>query len=80
MTEVQGPAAPIPTLDDVKRVAEVVNANGQDKEIVCRIFVCPSENTDVVRGAAKFAIAAYMNVPVYAEFQRWLGRKARNII
>jgi len=24
--------------------------------------------------AAKFAIAAYLNVPVYAEFHRWLGR------
>ena len=49
-------------------------AGGQPKEIVCRIFCCPSENTEVVRQAAKFAIAAYLNVPVYAEFHRWLGR------
>ncbi len=27
-----------------------------------------------VRAAGKFAIAAYLNVPVYAEFHRWLGR------
>jgi hypothetical protein len=60
--------------DDVKRVASVVNAQGQDKEIVCRIFVCPSENADVVRAAGKFAIAAYLNVPVYAAFHEWLGR------
>ena len=61
---------------DVKRVAEVVNgaAGGQEREIVARIFVCPSENTDVVRAAGRFAIAAYLNVPVYAEFHRWLGR------
>ena len=61
---------------DVKRVAEVVNgaAGGQEREIVARIFVCPSENTDVVRAAVRFAIAAYLNVPVYAEFHRWLGR------
>ena len=60
--------------DDVKRVASVVNAEGKDKEIVCRIFVCPSENAEVVRAAGKFAIAAYLNVPVYAAFHEWLGR------
>jgi probable F420-dependent oxidoreductase len=60
--------------DDVARVAEVVNGQGNGKEIVCRIFVCPSENTDMVRTAGRFAIAAYLNVPVYAAFHDWLGR------
>ena len=62
--------------DDVAKVAAVVRdaAGGVEKEIVCRIFVCPSENADVVRAAGRFAIAAYLNVPVYAEFHRWLGR------
>ena len=62
--------------EDVSRVAGVVReaANGQPKEIVARIFVCPSTNTDAVRAAARFAIAAYMNVPVYADFHAWLGR------
>ena len=60
--------------DDVKQVVPHVQAGGADKEIVCRIFVAPSEETDAVRAAAKFAIAAYLNVPVYAEFHRWLGR------
>jgi probable F420-dependent oxidoreductase len=62
--------------DDVVRVAGVVNAaaGGDDKEIVCRVFVCPSEDADTVRQAAKFAIAAYLNVPVYAAFHEWLGR------
>jgi probable F420-dependent oxidoreductase len=49
-------------------------AGGAEREIVARIFVCPSENAEAVRAAAKFAIAAYLNVPVYAEFHRWLGR------
>jgi alkanesulfonate monooxygenase SsuD/methylene tetrahydromethanopterin reductase-like flavin-dependent oxidoreductase (luciferase family) len=49
-------------------------AGGVEREIVARIFVCPSENANAVRAAAKFAIAAYLNVPVYAEFHRWLGR------
>jgi probable F420-dependent oxidoreductase len=60
--------------DDVTKVASVVNAQGPDKEMVCRIFVCPSENTEAVRTAGRFAIAAYLNVPVYAAFHQWLGR------
>jgi probable F420-dependent oxidoreductase len=62
--------------EDVRRVAQVVNdaAGGEQREIVARIFVCPSENAEVVRTAAKFAIAAYLNVPVYAQFHEWLGR------
>lgn len=61
---------------DVARVADVVRgaADGIPKEIVARIFVCPSTNTEVVRAAARFAIAAYLNVPVYAAFHAWLGR------
>jgi len=60
--------------DDVPTVTEVVNSQGPGKEIVCRIFCCPSEDTDTVRAAGRFAIAAYLNVPVYAAFHEWLGR------
>ena len=62
--------------DDVRKVVSVVHdaAEGVEREVVARIFVCPSENTEVVRAGARFAIAAYMNVPVYAEFHRWMGR------
>lgn len=62
--------------EDVTRVAEVVHgaAEGTPKEIVARIFVCPSTNTEAVRSMARFAIAAYLNVPVYADFHAWLGR------
>jgi len=56
---------------DVSKVAHEVGAG---KEIVARIFVCPSEDTDAVRSAGRFAIAAYLNVPVYAAFHDWLGR------
>jgi probable F420-dependent oxidoreductase len=61
---------------DVRRVVRVIDgaSGGQPREVVARIFVCPSENTDVVRAGARFAIAVYLNVPVYAEFHRWLGR------
>ncbi|MFV0309818.1 MAG: LLM class F420-dependent oxidoreductase [Desertimonas sp.] len=62
--------------EDVTKVVGVVSdaAEGAEREVVARIFCCPSENAEVVREAAKFAIAAYLNVPVYAEFHRWLGR------
>jgi probable F420-dependent oxidoreductase len=57
--------------DDVATVAPIVGAG---KEIVARIFVAPSTDADTVRGMGKFAIAAYLNVPVYAAFHEWLGR------
>jgi probable F420-dependent oxidoreductase len=57
--------------DDVTRVVPEV---GADKEVVARIFVCPSTDTAKVRAAGRFAIAAYLNVPVYAAFHEWLGR------
>ena len=62
--------------DDVTQVASALSdgAGGEPRELVARLFVCPSENADLVRAGARRAIAAYMNVPVYAAFQRWLGR------
>ncbi|HZQ27940.1 MAG TPA: LLM class F420-dependent oxidoreductase [Acidimicrobiales bacterium] len=56
---------------DVKQVVPEV---GEGKEIVARIFVCPSEDADTVRSFGKMAIAAYLTVPVYAAFHEWLGR------
>jgi probable F420-dependent oxidoreductase len=57
--------------DDVKTVVPHV---GDDKEIVARIFVLPTDNEEAVRFIGKRAIAAYLNVPVYAAFHAWLGR------
>ena len=66
--------------DDVKTVAPIVqqaSTDGAEKEIVARIFVCPSTDADTVRAQARFAIAAYLNVPVYAAFHEWVGRGDR---
>lgn len=62
--------------DDVSTVAPIVQeaGGGVEKEIVARIFVCPSTDADTVRAMGRFAIAAYLNVPVYAAFHEWLGR------
>lgn len=61
--------------DDVRRVAPIVREFGEDKELVARIFVAPSEDVEEVRAQAKRYIAAYMNVPAYAAYQEWLGRE-----
>ena len=56
---------------DVPRVREVA---GPDCELVARIFVCPTEDTDTARYIGRRVIAAYLTVPVYAAFHEWLGR------
>jgi probable F420-dependent oxidoreductase len=62
--------------DDVATVAPIVHeaGGGADKEVVARIFVAPTDDADAVRGMGRFAIAAYLNVPVYAAFHDWVGR------
>ena len=60
--------------DDVRTVTPHVHAGGDDKEVVARIFVAPTTDTDTVRAMGRFAIAAYLNVPVYAAFHEWVGR------
>jgi probable F420-dependent oxidoreductase len=61
--------------EDVAKVAPIVQeAGGGGKEVVARIFVCPSDDTETVRNMGRFAVAAYLNVPVYAAFHEWLGR------
>jgi probable F420-dependent oxidoreductase len=66
--------------DDVATVAPIVHEAGgatpdtSDKEVVARIFLAPTDDADTVRGMGRYAIAAYLNVPVYAAFHEWLGR------
>lgn len=62
--------------EDVAQVVKpVIDAGGgAPKEIVARIFVAPSTDDEAVYHGARFAIAAYLNVPVYAAFHQWLGR------
>jgi len=74
--EADGPIINWLAPDDVPKVVAEVRAasGGAEKEVVARIFVCPSERAETVRTTARYAIAAYLNVPVYAEFHRWLGR------
>ncbi|HMJ74391.1 MAG TPA: LLM class F420-dependent oxidoreductase, partial [Iamia sp.] len=60
--------------EDVRQVAPIVHEQGEDKEVVARIFVAPTTDADTVRAMGRYAIAAYLNVPVYAAFHEWVGR------
>ena len=60
--------------DDVKKVVPNVHAGGEGKEIVARLFVCPTEDAALARTIGRRMIAAYLTVPVYAAFHEWLGR------
>ena len=50
---------------------------GGEKELLARIFVCPTPNADEARALGRWLIAAYLTVPVYAAFHEWLGRGER---
>ncbi len=66
--------------DDVTTVAPIVQAAGAEaaepgpREVVARIFVAPTTDREAVVGMGRFAIAAYLSVPVYAAFHEWMGR------
>ncbi len=60
--------------DDVRTVAPIVREFGDDKEIVARIFAVPDTDPETARGIGRWAISAYLNVPVYRAFHEWLGR------
>lgn len=55
-------------------VAQVVPELGAEIPVAARIFVIPSEDADMARAVGRRMITAYLNVGVYAEFHRWLGR------
>ena len=50
-------------------------STGDDFDVVARIFVCPTADAAYARTVARRMIAAYLTVPAYAEFHRWLGRE-----
>jgi probable F420-dependent oxidoreductase len=60
--------------DDVLKVTPYVHQGGPDKEIIARIFVCPTDDAEKARQIGRMAIAGYMTVPVYRAFHEWLGR------
>ncbi len=61
---------------DVSRALSEIKPAPAGFEVVARIFVCPTEDRAYARNAARRLIAAYLTVPAYAAFHRWLGRES----
>ncbi|GAB3709719.1 LLM class F420-dependent oxidoreductase [Nocardiopsis nanhaiensis] len=61
--------------EDVRTVAPIVREFGEEKEIVARIFTIPDTDAETARDIGRWAISAYLNVPVYRAFHEWLGRE-----
>ena len=61
------------TPEDLAKVLPHVKQHGADKEIACRIYVCPTRDAEAVRKIARTSIAAYLSVPTYRAHQEWLG-------
>jgi probable F420-dependent oxidoreductase len=59
---------------DVPTALAETKAAGPGFEVVARIFVCPTADAGYARTAGRRMIAAYLSVPAYAEFHKWLGR------
>lgn len=57
--------------EDVRKVRAEL---GAEKELIARIFVCPTSDPEEARRLGRWLIAAYLTVPVYAAFHEWLGR------
>ena len=45
-----------------------------EKDVVARIFVCPTDDVEHARAVGRLLISTYLTVPAYAAFHDWLGR------
>lgn len=62
------------SVQDAAKVSSIVRGQNPDAEIVARLFVVPTADADTARAVGRFAMAAYLNVPVYRAFHEWMGR------
>jgi probable F420-dependent oxidoreductase len=59
---------------DVTTALGATGAAGPGFEVAARIFVCPTDDHVYARAIGRRLITAYLTVPAYAAFHRWLGR------
>lgn len=59
---------------DVPTAVAELGPEGVGKDVITRIFVCPTADAEVARQVGRRLISAYLTVPEYAAFHRWLGR------
>jgi hypothetical protein len=56
-------------------VRQALPALARDCELIARIFVCPTTDTETARVIARRALTGYLTVPAYFAFHDWLGRR-----
>jgi len=59
----------------VREAAKAAGRNPDDVEVTARLMVCIDPLTPEVAMLQRRHLNAYLNVPVYKEFHRWLGRE-----
>jgi probable F420-dependent oxidoreductase len=59
---------------DVATALGEIKDTAPDFDVTARIFVCPTDDAAYARAVGRRMIAAYLTVPAYAAFHRWLGR------
>ncbi|WP_265736817.1 LLM class flavin-dependent oxidoreductase [Actinacidiphila yeochonensis] len=60
---------------DIPAVRGAVDGLGlPDRELVCRIFVCPTPDTAYARAVGRSMLARILTRPTYHAFHAWLGR------
>ncbi len=59
-------------LSSLPQVVEQLDGAPEGFELLCRFFCLPGEREEI-EPLARFMLASYGTVPVYAEFLRWLG-------
>ena len=55
-------------------VAAVRAASGPACELIARIFVLPTTDSEMARAIGRRLLTGYLTVPAYAAFHEWLGR------
>jgi probable F420-dependent oxidoreductase len=55
-------------------VPTVRGAAGESCELIARVFVCPTTDTETARAIGRRLLTGYLTVPAYAAFHDWLGR------
>lgn len=64
------------TTADVAKLAPLVREGGDDRRVVARIWVAPTEDTDAAHRIGRRMAAAFLSGPALRAAHGWLGRKA----
>lgn len=59
--------------EDVPKVLDAVGPQPPGKELVVKVFVCPTEDTDYAHRATRPFLAWILNREPYRKFHEWLG-------